>query len=122
MPHSNPSRTSRTSSLKRRSVFSVPSWITTLSRSSRTLAPRRTQFRQCADDGFHGSMHVAFDDDRELFLLAGLDLAEHLFDRTSRRDGRLGRALLAFPELGDFARPGFRVQDDEIVAGRGCAV
>src|SRR3982074_2040469 len=42
MPHSKPCWTSRTSSLWRFSVFSVPSWITTLSRSRRTLAPRLT--------------------------------------------------------------------------------
>src|SRR6185437_11747019 len=42
MPHSKPSRTSRTSSLKRFSVLRLPSWMTTLSRSRRTLAPRRT--------------------------------------------------------------------------------
>src|SRR5215510_12247898 len=42
MPHSCPAATSRASSLKRLSCESLPSWITTLSRSSRTLAPRST--------------------------------------------------------------------------------
>src|SRR6266576_5108798 len=41
-PHSKPAFTSRTSSLKRFSESSSPSWITTLSRSKRIFAPRRT--------------------------------------------------------------------------------
>src|ERR1039457_1687026 len=42
MPHSCPAVTSRASSLKRFSVASLPSWITTLSRIKRTFAPRST--------------------------------------------------------------------------------
>ncbi len=41
-PHSNPAFTSRTSSLKRFSESSSPSCTTTLSRSTRILAPRLT--------------------------------------------------------------------------------
>jgi len=44
MPHSCPATTSRTSSLKRFSVDSLPSWITTSSRMRRTLA-RRVKLR-----------------------------------------------------------------------------
>src|SRR2546430_8180074 len=40
MPHSNPSRTSRTSSLKRLSQASVPSYTSTPSRTTRTRAVR----------------------------------------------------------------------------------
>src|SRR3984957_17439578 len=42
MPHSWPAVTSRASSLKRLSCESLPSWMTTLSRMRRTLAPRST--------------------------------------------------------------------------------
>src|SRR5579864_165997 len=42
-PHSKPALTSRTSSLKRFSESSSPSWMTTLSRSMRIRAPRRTR-------------------------------------------------------------------------------
>ena len=42
MPHSNPAFTSDTSSLKRRSDPILPSWMTTLSRSSRAcVSPER---------------------------------------------------------------------------------
>src|SRR5437899_2788946 len=42
MPHSYPACTSFTSSLKRRSEASLPSYTTTPSRTTRTLAPART--------------------------------------------------------------------------------
>src|SRR5258705_13917480 len=41
-PHSKPAFTSRTSSFKRFSESTSPSWITTLSRNKRIFAPRRT--------------------------------------------------------------------------------
>src|SRR5262249_60485423 len=69
-------------------------------------------------DGFERSLHVGFDDDRQLLALAGGDLGEHLLERAARRDLGLGFALFLMPELRDLTRPVFIFDNDELFAGK----
>src|SRR4030066_234436 len=99
MPHSWPATTSRTSSLKRLSCDSLPSWITTLSRIRRTPPPAPPLVgRACEpenrgarrfgerDVGFGNAADAGMDDPRghlfgaELFQRAvdGLERALHV--------------------------------------------
>ncbi len=68
-------------------------------------------------DGFHRPLHVALDDERELFLTGAGKLAHHLFERTARSgaDG-LQIANLADAILGDFTGAGLALHDGELIA------
>src|SRR3974377_626691 len=117
MPHSCPAVTSLASSLKRLSCDSLPSWITTLSRISRTLAPRSTVpsvtrqpamlpplealkiSRICAlprlgvelgertHARFQRALHVRLDHQREFLAAGRLGLCHHLLERATHTGG-----------------------------------
>src|SRR5439155_1146790 len=111
MPHSWPATTPRALSLKPLSCESLRSCTTTLSRTTRPLAPRHARglrqrhvgFGNAADDGMDHSgaqfggaeiskrasdgleraLHVGLDDQREFLAAGRLELAHHLLERAA---------------------------------------
>ena len=79
------------------------------------------QLLQGADDRLDRAVHVALDDDRQLFGRAFLERGEHGFQRAlgGQRRGFLRFGLAEFSNL---ARPGFGLDDNELVPGDRCAV
>src|SRR5579871_2511004 len=77
----------------------------------------RAEFFNRAVDGFERALHIGLDDQRQQPLLAFFTALEQLIERLTR-DRRLPRfAPLAAAIFRDFAGAGFRVYDDEFVAG-----
>ena len=57
------------------------------------------------DDRLDGTLYVPFDDNRDLFDLAGLNAIEDLVQRAAGTGLNLGVAIAALTEFRNFARP-----------------